>query len=86
MPKAPKPTKLLFGVKTAKRRTAPKQYQVSIILPAEKADLFFEYVAAEIKKMQHIVSTQENPPGYVNATTFTPKAAVSDTQTSNPQE
>lgn len=84
MPKALKPTKLLFGVKTAKRRTLPKEYHVSITLEADKADIFFDYVASEVKKIEQVVRTQMYPPGYVQGVTMTPKAV--ETQTANPQE
>ena len=100
MPKALKPTKLLFGVKTAKRRTLPKEYHVSITLEADKADLFFEYVASEIKKIEQVIRTQPLPPGYVQGVCMTPKVEETPgsayyvsqsstptcSQTSNPQE
>jgi hypothetical protein len=99
MPKALKPTKLLFGVKTAKRRTLPKEYHVSITLEADKADLFFDYVASEIKKIEEVVRIHNYPPGYVipagetllrqpqdSSCCVSESSTSTCSQTSNPQE
>lgn len=75
MPKAPKPSKLIFMVKTAKRRTHPEIYQGKLMLEHDQCHAWYKYISGELSKIAALLNTQDWPPYHVTGTTFTPKPA-----------
>lgn len=73
MAKKPKPSKLIFMVKTAKRRTQPEELKVELKMEHQQCHAWYNYIAGELSKIATIMESQEWPPGHVTAITYTPK-------------
>lgn len=65
MGRKPKPTKLIFGVKTAKRRTDPLEFKVEVKLEHDKCLAWYDYVHSEMVKIAKVLEAQAYPPGCV---------------------
>ena len=74
MPKQPKPSKLLFMVKTAKRRTQPEEFKCELKLEHEQCHAWFKYIAGEQAKIAKLIESQEWPPGHLVGIQYTPKS------------
>ena len=79
MPKQPKPSKLIFMVKTAKRRTQPEEFKGELKMEHQQCHAWYKYISGELQKIATLLSTQDWPPGHVTGTTFSPKPEVTST-------
>jgi predicted NodU family carbamoyl transferase len=84
MPKQPKPSKLIFMVKTAKRRTQPEEFKGELKMEHEQCHAWYKYISSELQKIATLLNDHTWPPGHVSATTFTPKPAVASTTQTTP--
>lgn len=70
MAKKPKPSKLIFMVKTAKRRTQPEELKVELKMEHEQCHAWYKYISGELAKIAKIMESQEWPPAGIQ---YTPK-------------
>jgi hypothetical protein len=63
MGRAPKPTRLEFGVRTAKRRAQPNQFNVTLKMEHNQCLKWYEYIHSEMAKIAQLVESQAYPPG-----------------------
>jgi hypothetical protein len=68
MGRNPKPTRLTFGVKTAKRRTEPEVFNVSIKMEHHQCMAWYKYIHDECVKISKVLESQQYPPGFVSET------------------
>jgi len=75
MPKQPKPSKLIFMVKTAKRRTKPEEFKGELKMEHEQCHAWYKYIESEMAKIASLLNTHDWPPGHVfrTSTTHVPK-------------
>lgn len=64
MAKKPKPSKLIFMVKTAKRRTQPEELKVELKMEHEQCHAWYKYISGELAKIATVMEAQEWPPGH----------------------
>jgi hypothetical protein len=76
MPKQPKPSKLIFMVKTAKRRTQPEEFKGELKMEHEQCHAWYKYISSELQKIAVLLNTQDWPPGHVSGVTYAPKPAA----------
>ena len=67
MPKQPKPSKLIFMVKTAKRRTKPEEFKGELKMEHEQCHAWYAYISSEMAKIASLLNAHDWPPGYVPA-------------------
>lgn len=65
MGRAPKPTRLQFGVRTAKRRAQPNQFNVTLKMEHNQCIAWYEYIHSELVKIAKTLEAQAYPPGWV---------------------
>lgn len=65
MGRQPKPTRLSFGVKTAKRRAQPQEFSVTLKMPHQQCVAWYEYIHGELVKIAKVLESQAYPPGWV---------------------
>ncbi len=83
MARKPKPTRLTFGVKTAKRRTHPEEFNVSLKMEHEQCLAWYQYIHAELVKIAKVLESQAYPPGYVAPTKTTTQSEETQEVTIN---
>lgn len=65
MARKPKPTRLQFGVRTAKRRAQPNEFNVTLKMEHQQCIAWYEYIHGELVKIAKVLEAQAYPPGYV---------------------
>jgi hypothetical protein len=65
MGRAPKPTRLQFGVRTAKRRAQPNEFNVTLKMEHQQCIAWYEYIHSELVKISKVLESQAYPPGFV---------------------
>lgn len=65
MARKPKPTRLQFGVRTAKRRTQPNEFNVTLKMEHDQCIAWYNYIHSELVKIAKVLESQAYPPGYV---------------------
>ena len=64
MGRAPKPTRLQFGVRTAKRRAQPNQFNVTLKMEHKQCLAWYEYIHSELAKIAQVLEAHAYPPGF----------------------
>ncbi len=83
MARKPKPTRLFFGVKTAKRRTQPNEFSVTLKIEHEQCLAWYEYIKGELVKIGDLLNSQNYPPGWVMPANATSKPEETREVTTN---
>jgi hypothetical protein len=90
MPKQPKPSKLIFMVKTAKRRTQPEEFKGELKMEHEQCHAWYKYISGELAKIAKVLESQTWPPGHHPQVSLTPQPEATPApvaaQDSNPFE
>ena len=66
MARKPKPTRLQFGVRTAKRRAQPNEFDVTLKMEHDQCVAWYNYIHSELVKIAKVLESQAYPPGYVS--------------------
>ena len=65
MGRPPKPTRLQFGVRTAKRRAQPNEFNVTLKMEHQQCIAWYDYIHSELVKISKVLESQAYPPGFV---------------------